>query len=169
MIKLQIIGNVGKDAEIRPVGDNQVLEFTVCHTEKWNTADGPKEKAVWVKVTKWFKANDTIAVAQYLKTGQKVYCEGTPDVRGWLDTKNLDAANQPTPRGELSMKCINIELLGGGTATGTSAAAAPAKPATPPPPPKQVWNADKGVWEQEAAVSPPAGGFNAGGGDDLPF
>ncbi len=168
MIKIQIIGNVGVDAQIKQVGTNQVLEFTVAHNEKWTTDQGPQERTVWVKVARWYKGGDPVGVAQYLKKGQKVYCEGQPEVRAWID-KNPDAESLPLARAELSMKCINIELLGGG-AGDTGGTPTPPQPTTPPPPPKQVWNDKTGKWEQvagETATGNSSSGFNAAA--DLPF
>lgn len=79
MIKLQVIGNLGKDAVVNNVNGKNVINFTVAHTEKYRDAQGnQKDKTTWVDCAYW---TDRTAIAPYLKKGTQVYVEGTPDVR----------------------------------------------------------------------------------------
>jgi single-strand DNA-binding protein len=69
MQKLQIIGNIGKDAEIRKLdNDKNVVSFSVAVTEKYKD----KESTVWFNCQKW----NAEPLVQYLKQGAKVYVEG---------------------------------------------------------------------------------------------
>ncbi len=101
MISLSIIGNIGKDAEVKEVGGKKVINFSVCHTEK--RKDG-QEKSTWVECGKW---GETTAIAPYLTKGTKVYVEGIPDI-------NLYKKNDGEPGGSIRVLVNKIELLGGG-------------------------------------------------------
>ncbi len=111
MIKLQVIGNLGKDAIVNTVNGKTVINFSVAHTEKYKDAQGnPVDKTIWVECAYW---TDRIAVAPYLKKGTQVYVEGTPDVRSYT---TQDGRNGAT----LSLKIQSVQLLGGKTGDGNS-------------------------------------------------
>ena len=98
MIKLQIIGHLGKDAEVKTLPDGKsVINFSVAHTEKYNE----QTKTIWVECAKW---GDKTAIAQYLKKGTQVYVEGTCDVRTWESNGNHGAS--------LQLRVANVQLLG---------------------------------------------------------
>src|ERR1700704_4100161 len=94
MIKLQIIGNLGKDCVTNTVNGKNVINFSVAHTEKFRDAQGnQKDKTIWVECAYW---TDRTGVAPYLKKGTQVYAEGTPEVRTY--PKNDGTTGVP-PRG----------------------------------------------------------------------
>ena len=67
MIKLQVIGNLGKDAITNSVNGKSVINFNVAHTEKYRDASGQqKDRTIWVECAYW---TDRTAVAPYLKKG----------------------------------------------------------------------------------------------------
>jgi single-strand DNA-binding protein len=103
MIKLQLIGNLGTDCTTNEVNGKTVINFPVAHSEKYKDAQGNLvEKTTWVKCAYW---TDRTAIAQYLKKGQLVYAEGTPEAEGYLNKDNQNAAS-------LKMKVFQIQLLG---------------------------------------------------------
>ena len=103
MIKLQVIGNLGGDATTNIVNSKQVINFSVCHTEKWKDATGQqKEKSFWVSCSWW---NDSQNVIPYLKKGQQIFAEGIPDVRNYTDARGQSVAQQ-------TMRVISLNLLG---------------------------------------------------------
>lgn len=111
MIKLQVIGHLGKDCTTNVVNGKNVINFSVAHSERYKDASGnQKEKTTWVECAYW---TDRTAVAPYLKKGQLVYAEGTPEVRSY--TKN-----DGTPGTSLTMRVISVQLLGGSRAEGSS-------------------------------------------------
>ncbi len=75
---ITLIGNVGKDAELRHVtlGDTQVAVCSFWVAENIKKRDD-STKTVWRKVTIWRKYAETMA--QYLKSGRKVYVTGTSE------------------------------------------------------------------------------------------
>ena len=111
MIKMQIIGNLGKDCIVNTVNGKNVINFTVAHTEKYKDSQGnQQEKTTWVDCAYW---TDRTAIAQYLTKGKQVYAEGTPEVRTFQ-------RNDGTPGASLTMRVREVQLLGGRGDTGNS-------------------------------------------------
>ena len=103
MIKLQIIGHLGADCTTNEVNGKNVINFNVAHSEKYKDNQGnPVEKTIWVKCAYW---TDRTAIAQYLKRGQLIYAEGTPEAEGYLNKDNQNAAS-------LKMRVFQVQLLG---------------------------------------------------------
>src|ERR1044072_8053277 len=104
MIKMQVIGNLGKDCVVNTVNGKNVINFTVAHTEKYRNSQGNnQEKTTWVDCAYWI---DKTAVAQYLTKGKQVYVEGQPEARSFQ-------RNDGTPGASLSMRVREVQLLGG--------------------------------------------------------
>ena len=77
MQKIQVIGRLGKDPELREVGDSKVVNFSVATTEKGFTRqDGTKveDHTEWFNCTAWNRLAEVIA--KYLKQGDLIYIEG---------------------------------------------------------------------------------------------
>jgi single stranded DNA-binding protein (ssb) len=109
MIKLQIVGNLGKDCIVKEVNGKNVINFSVAHTERFKDATGnQKERTTWVECAYW---TDRTAVAQYLKKGKMVYAEGSPEADAYTNKENQAAAT-------LRMRVQNLQLLGGNTEGG---------------------------------------------------
>ena len=103
MIKLQVIGNLGKDCTTNNVNGRTVMNFNVAHTERFKDAQGnQQERTTWVECAYW---SDRTAVAPYLKKGTQVYVEGTPEVRTY-------AKNDGTTAASLTLRVMNVQLLG---------------------------------------------------------
>ncbi|MEO8854470.1 MAG: single-stranded DNA-binding protein [Ginsengibacter sp.] len=103
MIKLQIIGHLGTDCTTTEVNGKTVINFPVAHSEKYKDQQGNMvEKTIWVKCAYW---TDRTAIAQYLKKGQMIYAEGTPEAEGYLNKDNQNAAS-------LKLKVFQVQLLG---------------------------------------------------------
>ena len=126
-LKMTIIGNLGRDAEIREVGTNRVISFSVAHSEKYRdrTTNLPVERTTWVNCSYW-RDPDKIGVAQYLKKGTQVYIEGTPTVRTYTN-------NQGQPAASLECRVSELRLLGGGGGQGGGSSESMGAPATPMP------------------------------------
>ena len=103
MIKLQVIGHLGKDCTTNMVSGKNVINFTVAHSEKYKDSTGTqKERTIWVDCAYW---TDRTAIAPYLKKGQLVYVEGSPDVRAYAKSDGTTAA-------ALNLRVLNVQLLG---------------------------------------------------------
>ena len=106
MIKLQIIGNLGKDCIMKEVNGKNVINFSVAHSERYKDAQGNlKERTTWVECAYW---TDKTAVAQYLTKGRTVYAEGSPEVESYTSKDGQPAAT-------LRMRVLTVQLLGGNT------------------------------------------------------
>ena len=103
MIKLQVIGNLGKDCVTNLVNGKNVINFNVANTEKFRDAQGnQKEKTVWVDCAYW---TDKTAIAPYLKKGTQVYAEGVPDLRTYQKTDGTQGVS-------LTLRVQSVQLLG---------------------------------------------------------
>ena len=126
MIKMQVIGNLGKDCVVNTVNGKNVINFTVAHTEKFRDSQGnQQEKTIWVDCAYW---TDRTALAQYLTKGKQVYAEGQPEARSFQ-------RNDGTPGASLSLRVRDVQLLGGrseqtGGGGGYSAGSASSAPAS---------------------------------------
>src|SRR6476620_11326771 len=104
MIKMQVIGNLGKDCIVNTVNGKNVINFTVAHTEKYrDSAGNNQEKTTWVDCAYW---TDRTALAPYLQKGKQVFVEGTPEVRS-------STRNDGTAGASLSLRVREVQLLGG--------------------------------------------------------
>ena len=104
MIKLQVIGNLGKDCVTNNVNGKTVMNFNVAHTERFRDAQGnQKDKTIWVECAYW---TDRTGIAPYLRKGTQVYVEGNPEVRTY--TKN-----DGTYGASLTLRVQSVQLLGG--------------------------------------------------------
>lgn len=74
--KVMLIGNLGKDPEVRftPSG-KAVCNFSIATSESWTGSDGKKqEKTEWHNITAWGKTAEL--AGEYLSKGSSVYVEG---------------------------------------------------------------------------------------------
>lgn len=115
MIRLELIGNLGRDATVNSVNGKNVINFSVAHTEKWkDSAGAQREKTTWVDCAMW---RDSTAVAQYLKKGTQVFVAGTPEARIYQRSDGTSAAS-------LNVRVNTLQLLGGGSGQPNSTPAA---------------------------------------------
>lgn len=81
--KVMIIGNLGKDPEIRATATGQsVATFSVATSEKFRNKDGEREERTeWHNIVLWDKLAEI--AGQYLSKGKTVYIEGHIQTRKW--------------------------------------------------------------------------------------
>jgi len=85
--KVMIIGNLGRDPEMRytPSG-RPVTSFSVATTRSWTSGEGERrEETEWFNVVAW--GNLAEICKQYLHKGQPVYVDGRLQTRGWEDAE----------------------------------------------------------------------------------
>lgn len=75
--KVQLIGNLGSDPELRVTSSGQaVLKFSLATTERYVDKNNAKqEKTEWHRCTVWGKRAE--ALAKFLAKGMQVYGEGS--------------------------------------------------------------------------------------------
>jgi single-strand DNA-binding protein len=103
MIKLQVIGHLGKDCTTNTVSGKNVINFSVAHSERYKDSQGNlQERTTWVECAYW---TERLGIAPYLKKGQLVYVEGSPEVRTYT-------RNDGTAGSSLTLRVLNVQLLG---------------------------------------------------------
>jgi single-strand DNA-binding protein len=90
--KVILVGNLGKDPEIRRTQDGRpIANLSVATSETWrDKATGErKEKTEWHRVVIFNEGLAKVA-EQYLKKGAKVYVEGSLQTRKWTDQSGVE-------------------------------------------------------------------------------
>lgn len=89
--KVIILGNVGKDPEVRHMqnGDS-VVSVSVATSESWKDKNSgeSKENAEWHRVTFYRKLAEV--AANYLRKGSSVYIEGRLETKKWTDKAGVE-------------------------------------------------------------------------------
>lgn len=85
--KVILVGNLGKDPEVRTTQDGQkIVNLTLATSETWNDRQSGerKERTEWHRVVIF---NDRIGdvAERYLHKGSKIYVEGALQTRKWTD------------------------------------------------------------------------------------
>ena len=83
--KVLLIGNIGRDPEIRTMSNgNKVCNLSVATSEKWTTNGEKKERTEWHRIVIFDDRLCDVA-EKYLAKGSKVYIEGELQTRKWQD------------------------------------------------------------------------------------
>lgn len=90
--KVILVGNLGKDPEIRRTQDGRpIANLSIATSESWrdkNTGE-KREKTEWHRVV-IFNENLCKVAEQYLRKGSKVYIEGALQTRKWQDQSGVE-------------------------------------------------------------------------------
>lgn len=90
--KVILVGNLGKDPEIRSTQTGRrIANFSIATSESWkdkNTGE-KRERTEWHRVSV-FNEGLVGVVEQYLRKGSKVYVEGSLQTRKWVDQSGQD-------------------------------------------------------------------------------
>lgn len=111
MNKAIVIGNLGRDAEMRfTAGGTPVANFSVATSEKWTDREGNKrEDTQWHRIVVWGKTAESLQ--EYLTKGKQVCVEGKLQTREWEDR---EGRKQRTTE----IRADRVVLLGNGNGTG---------------------------------------------------
>lgn len=106
MLKVELIGNLGADCELRNINGREIVTFRVAHTDRWtDTNNGEiRETTQWVSCL--YNGN-LGGLREYLKKGVKVFVRGNASTRLYSSPK--------TKQMECGLDCNvwEIELCGG--------------------------------------------------------
>ena len=118
--KVILIGNLGRDPEIRSTQDGvKIANFSVATSETWRDKNSGerKERTEWHRVV-IFNERLVDIVEKYIKKGSKVYLEGALQTRKWTDNSGAERYTTEVVlqrfRGELTM----LDGRGGGGSSG---------------------------------------------------
>jgi single-strand DNA-binding protein len=89
--KVTLIGNVGKDPEVRSTQDGrEVASFPLATSESWKDKSGErKERTEWHRVVIFSQPLVTI-IKNYVHKGSKLYIEGALHTRKWSDQNGVE-------------------------------------------------------------------------------
>lgn len=105
MHKIVIIGNLGRDPEMRYTPSGQgVTSFSVASNRRYRTADGEqREDTMWFNVNAWGRQAEICN--QYLTRGSQVYVEGTLTTR-------IFRGNDGQPRVSNDVRMTEMRMIG---------------------------------------------------------
>ena len=106
MHKIIIIGNLGRDPEMRyiPSGES-VTSFSVASNRRYRTPDGEqRDETTWFNMSAWGRQAEICN--QYLTRGSQVYIEGIPSTR-------IYQGNDGQPRVSFDVRVLNMQMLSG--------------------------------------------------------
>lgn len=104
--KVILVGNLGRDPEIRSMQDGkQIANLSVATTEKWK--DG--ERTEWHRVV-IFNEHLVKVAEKYLAKGSQVYLEGQLQTRKWTDKDGNDKHSTEVVLGKFRGELV---MLGG--------------------------------------------------------
>lgn len=105
MLKAEIIGNLGADAEIKSGEGYSFVSMRIANTEKWKDEnDQEHTETQWVDVN-WSKTDSPLI--PFLKSGVKVF------VRGFVRTRVYSSKQDRKMKAGLTINALEIELCGG--------------------------------------------------------
>ncbi len=92
MQKIQIIGNITRDAVMTDVNGRKAINLSVAVNESYKDADGNKiEKASFYSCAYWRDSEAKAGILNYLKKGVMVFVEGTPSAGIYKNKENVNA------------------------------------------------------------------------------
>ncbi len=110
--KVMLIGNVGKDPEVRYLDGNnnpnsgsaKVATFTLATTERYRDRNGElRENTEWHNIVAWRNSADV--AEKYVRKGTQLYIEGKLRTRSWTDQTG-------NKRYTTEIAVDNLQLLG---------------------------------------------------------
>ncbi len=151
--KVILVGNLGKDPEVRYTSGGQaVANLRIATSRTWNDKQSgqKREETEWHDVEVWGKQAEQCG--EYLSKGRMVYVEGRLKTDKWQDKQTGQ------DRYRVKVVADSVRFLGGrGTGRAPGDEAGP-PPAGPPPGP-----------EERGEGHPEAHANGSGSGEDIPF
>lgn len=154
MASINFVGNIGKDAELKNIGNKQYAVFNVGESRRYTDSNGQQQSE-----TTWYrcmKADPNGRVATYLTKGVKVYVSGELRVSSY---QGKDGQNHQ----DLSVWVNNFEFMSGGQRQ--QQPSAPQQIQNP----KDFYDYATGGGAQQPRQQAQQPSQPTGGGDDLPF
>jgi single-strand DNA-binding protein len=86
--KVMLIGNLGRDPEVRSTPSGQpVANFTLATSRRWKDKNGQRqEQTEWHNIVVWGKQAEI--AGQYLTKGKQIFLEGRLQTRSWEDRQS---------------------------------------------------------------------------------
>jgi len=131
--KVVLIGNLGRDPEIRTTSDGKELaNFSIATSESWKDkmTGERKDKTEWHRIVV-FNEGLVRVIKSYVKKGTKLYIEGQLQTRKWVDNENKERYTTEIVLQNFNSTLILLDSRGGAamgepTDTGMKSTPAPA-------------------------------------------
>ncbi len=120
--KVTLIGNLGKDPEIRSTSDGkEIANFSIATSENWKDkiTGEKKEKTEWHRIV-IFKEGLVGIVKNYVKKGSKLYIEGQLQTRKWVDNNGQEKYTTEVVLQGFNSVLILLDAKGGSAMHATS-------------------------------------------------
>ena len=114
--KVILVGNLGKDPEIRRTQDGRpIANLSIATSETWRDKNSGerKEKTEWHRVVIFNEGLCKVA-EQYLKKGAKIYVEGSLQTRKWTDQSGQERYTTEVVIGRFNGALTMLDTRGGG-------------------------------------------------------
>jgi single-strand DNA-binding protein len=113
--KVILVGNLGKDPEVRTTQDGQkIVNLTLATSESWNDRQTGerKERTEWHRVVIF---NDRVGdvAERFLHKGSKVYVEGALQTRKWTDQTGQERYTTEVVIGRFKGELTMLDTRGG--------------------------------------------------------
>ena len=111
--KVMLIGNLGKDPEVRFTASGQaVASFSLATSEKFKGKSGEwEERTEWHNITLWGKLAEI--AGEYLSKGKTIFVEGRLQTRKWQDKSGNDRYTTDIVGDKMQMLSPKGEKSGG--------------------------------------------------------
>jgi len=114
--KVVLVGNLGKDPEVRTTQDGQkIVNLTLATSDTWNDRQTGerKERTEWHRVVIF---NDRVGdvAERYLHKGSKIYVEGSLQTRKWTDQSGQERYSTEVVIGRFKGELTMLDARGGG-------------------------------------------------------
>ncbi len=105
--KVMLIGNLGRDPEVRSTPSGQsVASFSLATNRRWKDRDGNRqEQTEWHNIVCWGRQAEI--AGQYLAKGRQIFVEGRLQTRSWDDKQSGEKKYRT------EIVCDNFQMLGG--------------------------------------------------------
>jgi single-strand DNA-binding protein len=116
--KVILVGNLGKDPEVRNTQDGtKIVNLTLATSETWNDrASGErKERTEWHRVV-IFNDRTADVAERFLKKGAKIYIEGSLQTRKWTDQQGQERYTTEVVIGRFNGQLTMLDTRSGGGA-----------------------------------------------------
>jgi single-strand DNA-binding protein len=160
--KVILVGNLGKDPEIRRTQDGRpIANLRIATSETWRdkTTGERREKTEWHSVVV-FNEGLCRVVEQYLKKGAKVYIEGSLQTRKWQGQDGQDRYTTEVVLQGFNSVLTMLDARGGGAGASAAMPEDDAPSYTP---------SGNGSGAKRSLASAPGKGFDKAVDDEIPF
>lgn len=108
--KIVLVGNLGRDPEMRYLADGTpVCNFSVATNQRWTQDGEAKERTTWWRIAAWRRQAETCN--QYLSRGSKVLVEGRMNPDPKTGGPRVYTRNDGTPGASYEITAQTVKFL----------------------------------------------------------